>query len=61
MQKICPFHHRGLECKIGSQEIPEVTGRFDLGVKNEAGERLTDFCQKIALAIANNLFQEHKR
>ena len=42
--------------KIGSQEIPGVTGKFDLGVKNEAGKRLTEFCQKNALAIENNLF-----
>ena len=46
--------------KIGSQEIPGVTGKFGLGVQNEAGERLTEFCQKNALAIANTLFQQHK-
>ena len=46
--------------KIGSQEIPGVTGKFDLGVQNEAGKSLTEFCQKNALAIANNLFQEHR-
>ena len=40
-QKRCPFHHRGLECKVGSQEIPGVIGKFDLGVQNEAGQRLT--------------------
>ena len=36
----CPFHHRGLECKL-SQEIPKVTNRFGLGVQNGAGQRLT--------------------
>ena len=40
----CPFHHRGLECKVGSQEIPGVTGKFGFGVQNEAGQRLTKFC-----------------
>ena len=41
-QNICPFHHRGLECKkVGSQEIPGVTVKFGLGVQNEAGQRLT--------------------
>ena len=49
--------------KVGGQEIPGVTGKFGLGVQNEAGERLTEFCQKKenALAIANTLFQQHKR
>ena len=49
------------KAKAGSQEIPRVTSKFGLGVQNEAGKRLTEFCQKNALAIANNLFQEHKR
>ena len=47
--------------KVGSQEIPGVTGKFDLGVQNEAGQRLTEFCQKNTLVIANTLFQQHKR
>ena len=47
--------------KIGSKEIPGVTGKFRLGVQNEAGQRLTDFCQENALVIANTLFQQHKR
>ena len=47
--------------KAGSQEIPEVTGKFDLGVQNEAGKRLTEFCQENALVIVNTLFQQHKR
>ena len=42
--------------KVGSQEIPEVTGKFGLGVQNEAGQRLTEFCQENALVIANTLF-----
>ena len=46
--------------KIGSQEIPGVTGKFDLGVRNEAGQRLTEFCQENALVMANTLFQQHK-
>ena len=60
-KKKCPFHHRGLECKSGSQEILGVTGKFGLGVKNEAGQRLTEFCQEKALVIANTLSQQHKR
>ena len=47
--------------KVGSQEIPGVTGTFGLGVQNEAGKRLTEFCQEITLVIANTLFQQHKR
>ena len=47
--------------KEGSQEIPGVTGKFGLGVQNEAGQRLTEFCQENALVIANTLFQQHKR
>ena len=47
--------------KIGSQEIPGVTGKFGLGVQNKVGQRLTEFCQENALIIANTLFQQHKR
>ena len=47
--------------KVGSQETPGVTGKLGLGIQNEAGQRLTDFCQENALVIANNLFQQHKR
>ena len=47
--------------KVGSQEIPGVTGKFGLGVQNEAGQRLTEFCQENALVVANTLFQQHKR
>ena len=47
--------------KVGSQKTPGVTGKFSLGVHNEAGQRLTEFCQGNALVIANTLFQQHKR
>ena len=51
--------------KIGSQEIPGVTGKFGLGIWNKAGQRLfackIKFCQENALVIANTLFQQHKR
>ena len=47
--------------KVGSQEIPGVAGKFGLGVQNEAGQRLIEFCQENALIIANTLFQQHKR
>ena len=59
--KRCPFHYRGLDAKVGSQKIPGVTGKFGLGVQNEAGQRLIEFCQENALVIANTLFQQHKR
>ena len=47
--------------KVGSQEIPGVTGKFGLRVENEAGQRLIEFCQENALVIANTLFQQHNR
>ena len=47
--------------KVGSQEIPGITDKFGLGVQNEAGQRLTEFCQENTLVIANTLFQQHKR
>ena len=47
--------------KVGSQEIPGVTGKFDLVVQDEAGQRVTEFCQENTMAIANTLFQPHKR
>ena len=47
--------------KVGSQETPGVTGKFGLGVQNEAGQRLIEFCQENALVIASTLFQKHKR
>ena len=47
--------------EVGSQETPGVTGKFGLGMRNEAGQRLIEFCQENALVIANTLFQQHKR
>ena len=47
--------------KVESQETPEVTGKFGLGVQNEAGQWLIEFCQENTLVIANTLFQQHKR
>ena len=47
--------------KVGSQEIPGITSKFGLGVQNEAGLRLIEFCQENILVIANTLFQQHKR
>ena len=51
----------GWNAKVESQEIPGVTGKFGLGVQNEAGQRLLEFFQENALVIANTLFQQHKR
>ena len=59
-QKICPFHYRGHIGKVGSQEIPWVTGKFGLGVQIEAGQKLTEFCQENALVIAKPLFNNTK-
>ena len=61
IQKRCPFHYRGLECKSRKSRDNLETGKFDLGIQNEAGQRLTEFCQENALVIANTLFQQHKR
>ena len=47
--------------KVGNQETPGVTGNFSLGIQNEAGQRLIEFCQENALVIANTLFQQHKK
>uniref|UniRef100_A0A8C0A9G9 Endonuclease/exonuclease/phosphatase domain-containing protein n=1 Tax=Bos mutus grunniens TaxID=30521 RepID=A0A8C0A9G9_BOSMU len=47
--------------KVGSQETPGITGKFGLGIQNEAGQRLIEFCQEHALVITNTLFQQHKR
>ena len=47
--------------KVGSQDTPGVTGKFGLGMWNEAEQRLPEFCQENALVIANTLFQQHKR
>ena len=55
------FTIRDWNAKVGSQEIPGVTGKFHLGVQNEAGQKLKEFCQENALVIANTFFQQHKR
>ena len=55
------FIIRDWNAKVGSQEIPEVTGKFCLGVQNEAGQRIIEFCQKNALVLSNTLFQQHQR
>ena len=47
--------------KVGSQETPGVMGKFGLGIQNEAGQRVIEFCQEKALVIANTVFQQHKR
>ena len=49
------------EAKVGSQEILGVIGKFGLGVQNESGQRLPQFCQENTLVMANTLFQQHKR
>ena len=60
-QKDVLFIIRDWNAKVGSQEIPGVTGKFGLGVQKEAGQRITEFCQENALLIANILFQQHKK
>ena len=61
-QKRCPFHYRGLECKSRKSRNTWSTGKFGLGVQNEAEKRLIEFCQENTLVIANTLFQQqHKR
>ena len=47
--------------KVGRQETPGVTGKFGLGIWNEAGQRLIEFCQENTLVIANTFLQQHKR
>ena len=47
--------------KVGSQETPGVTGKFGLGVQNEVGQRLTEFCQENMLVLVNTTFQQPKR
>ena len=55
------FIKRGRNAKVGIQKITQVSGaKFDLGVQNEAGQRLTEFCKENALVIANTLFQQHE-
>ena len=55
------FSIRDRNAKVESQETPGVTDKFGLGVQNEAGQRLKEFCQKNELVITNTLFQQHKR
>ena len=54
------FIIRDWNAKVGSQETPGVTGKFGLGMRNEARQRLIEFFQENALVIANTLFQQHK-
>ena len=61
MKRRSLFIIRDWNAKVGSQETPGVTGKFGLGVQNEAGQRLIEFCQENALVIANILFQQYKR
>jgi len=56
--KRCPFHYKGLECK--SRKSRNTWSKFGLGVQNEAGQKLTAFCQENTLVIANTLFHQHK-
>ena len=60
-KKKCPFQYRGLECKSGKSRNTWSNRQFCLGVQNEAGQRLTEFCQENALVIANTLSHKHKR
>ena len=60
-KKRCPFQQGEWNSKVESKEITGVTDKFGLGVQNEAGHRLTEFCQGNALILANTLYQQHKR
>ena len=60
-QKDVLFIKGDWNAKVVSQETPGVTSKFGLGVRNEEGQRLIEFCQENALVIANTLFQQHKR
>ena len=60
-QKYVLFIIEDWNAKVESQETPGITGKFGLGIRNEAGQRLTEFGQENALVIANTLFQQHKR
>ena len=57
--KRCPFHYRGMECK-SRKSRNTWSNKFGLGVQNEAGKRLIEFCKENALVLANTLFQQHK-
>ena len=60
-KKVVLFIVGDWNAKVGSQELPGVIRKFGLGVQNEAGQRLIEFCQENALVIANTCFQQHKR
>ena len=60
-KKDVPFILGDWNAKVGSQETPGVTGKFGLGIQNEAGQRLIEVCQENALVITNTHFQQHKR
>ena len=61
LQKDVLFSIGDWNAKVGSQETPGVTGKFGLGMRNEAGQTRIEFCQENALGIANTLSQQHKR
>ena len=60
-RKVVLFIIGDWNAKVGSKETPGVTGKFGLGIQNEAGQRLIEFYQKSALVITNTLFQQYKR
>ena len=60
LKTVVLFIIRDWNAKVGNQDIPGVTGKFGLGVRNKAGQRLIDFCQENTLVIANTLFQQRK-
>ena len=60
-QKDVLFMIEDWNAKVGSQETPGITGKLGLGIQNEAGQRLIEFCQEKALVITNTLFQQNKR
>ena len=60
-QKICSFHYRRLECKSRKSRNTWSNSKFGLGVQNEAGQKLIEFCQENSLVIANTVFQQHER
>ena len=61
LKKDVLFILRDWNAKVGCQETVGVTGKFGLGIRNEAEQILTEFCQENALVVANTLFQQHKR
>ena len=60
-KKICSFHYRGLECESRKSRNTWSNSKFGLGVQNEAGQKLIEFCQENSLIIANTVFQQHER